>query len=34
VIAVCKGAITRQDIEVYLDAVVVADALAYRRSSP
>ncbi|HTE82716.1 MAG TPA: hypothetical protein VK634_18665 [Reyranella sp.] len=31
VIAVCKGAITRQDIEGYLDAVVVADTLAYRK---
>ena len=31
VIAVCKGAITRRDIEGYLDAVVVADTLAYRK---
>ncbi|CAN5574746.1 hypothetical protein BH10PSE6_BH10PSE6_15950 [soil metagenome] len=31
VIAVCKGALTRRDIEGYLDAVVVADTLAYRK---
>ncbi len=31
VVAVCKGTITRQDIEGYLDAVVVADTLAYRK---
>jgi hypothetical protein len=31
VVAVCKGAITRQDIEGYLDAIVVADTLAYRK---
>jgi len=31
VIAVCKGALTRRDIELYLDGVVVADALAYRK---
>ena len=31
VVAVCKGALTRQDIEGYLDAVVVADTLAYRK---
>ena len=31
VVAVCKGAIARQDIEGYLDAVVVADTLAYRK---
>lgn len=27
----CKGALARQDIESYLDAVVVADCLAYRK---
>ena len=31
VIAVCKDAVTRQDIEGYLDAVVVADALGFRK---
>ena len=31
VIAVCKDTITRQDIEGYLDAIVVADTLAYRK---
>jgi hypothetical protein len=31
VIAVCKGAIARRDIEGYLDAVVVANTLAYRK---
>ena len=31
VVAVCKGAVTREDIEDYLDAVVVADALGYRK---
>lgn len=31
VIAVCKGIVTRQEIEGYLDAVVVADTLAYRK---
>jgi hypothetical protein len=31
VVAVCKGPLTRKDIEGYLDAVVVADTLAYRK---
>src|SRR4051794_32498675 len=31
VVAVCKGPLTRKDIEVYLDGVVVADALSYRK---
>lgn len=31
VVAICKDAVTRQDIEDYLDAVVVADALGYRK---
>ena len=31
VVAVCKGTLTRQDIEGYLDAVVIADSLAYRK---
>lgn len=31
VIAVCKDVVARQDIEGYLDAVVVADTLAYRK---
>jgi hypothetical protein len=31
VIAVCKGTITREEIEGYLDAIVVADTLAYRK---
>jgi hypothetical protein len=31
VVAVCKGELTRRDIEGYLDAVVVADTLAYRK---
>ena len=31
IIAVCKGALARHDIEGYLDAVVVADMLAYRK---
>jgi hypothetical protein len=31
VVAVCKGATDRHDIEDYLDAVVVADALPYRK---
>jgi len=31
VVAVCKDAVTRRDVEGYLDAVVVADALGYRK---
>jgi len=31
VVAVCKDAVTRKDIEGYLDAVVVADVLGYRK---
>jgi hypothetical protein len=31
VVAVCKGVLTRKDIEGYLDAVVVADSLSYRK---
>lgn len=31
VVAVCKGPLTRQDIEAYLDAVVVVDGLSYRK---
>jgi hypothetical protein len=31
VVAVCKGPVTRQDIEGYLDAIVVADVMAYRK---
>lgn len=31
VVAVCKDAVTREDIEGYLDAVVVADVLGYRK---
>jgi len=31
VVAVCKGPLTRRDIEVYLDDVVVADGLPYRK---
>ena len=31
VIAVAKGELRRQDIETYLDEVVAADALAYRK---
>jgi hypothetical protein len=31
VVAVCKDTVTRKDIEGCLDAVVVADALAYRK---
>jgi hypothetical protein len=31
VVAVCKGPLTRKDIEGYLDGVVVADALSYRK---
>jgi hypothetical protein len=31
VIAVCKETLTRKDIEGYLDGVVVADALPYRK---
>jgi hypothetical protein len=31
VVAVCKGPLTRKDIEGYLDAVVVADAMSYRK---
>ena len=31
VVAVCKGPVTRKDIEGYLDAVVVADGLSYRK---
>jgi hypothetical protein len=31
VVAVCKDAVTRQDIEGYLDALVVADVLGYRK---
>jgi hypothetical protein len=31
VVAVCKGPLTRKDIEAYLDGVVVADALPYRK---
>ena len=31
VVAVCKGVLTRKDVEGYLDAVVVADVLPYRK---
>jgi len=31
VVAVCKGALTRKDVEDYLDAVVIADSLPYRK---
>ena len=31
VVAVCRGTVTRTDIEGYLDAIVVADALSYRK---
>src|SRR5581483_4844184 len=31
VIAVCKDTVTREDIEGYLDALVVADVLPYRK---
>jgi hypothetical protein len=31
VVAVCKGTVTRKDIEGYLDAVVIADSLSYRK---
>jgi hypothetical protein len=31
VVAVCRSTLTRQDIEGYLDALVVADVLAYRK---
>ena len=31
VVAVCKGPLTREDIQGYLDGVVVADALPYRK---
>lgn len=31
VVAVCKDVVTRQDIEGYLDAIVVADVLGYRK---
>jgi len=31
VVTVCRGAITREDIERYLDAVAVADTLTYRK---
>ena len=31
VVAVCKDAVTRHDIEDYLDAVVIAGALGYRK---
>ena len=31
VVAVCKDTVTRRDIEGYLDAVVVADLLSYRK---
>ena len=31
VIAVCKGAVTRKDIENYLDGVVLADGLSHRK---
>jgi hypothetical protein len=31
VVAVCKDAVTRRDIEAYLDAVVVADLLSFRK---
>ena len=31
VVAVCKDAVTRKDIEGYLDALVVADVLSYRK---
>ena len=31
VVAVCKGLLTRKDIEGYLDALVVADVLSYRK---
>ncbi|MBN9088241.1 MAG: hypothetical protein J0J01_15130 [Reyranella sp.] len=30
-VAVCKGTLTRKDIEGYLDAVVVADVMSYRK---
>jgi hypothetical protein len=31
IVAVCKDAVTRLDIEGYLDAVFVADVLSYRK---
>jgi hypothetical protein len=31
IVAVCKDAVTRADIEAYLDAIVVADVLSYRK---
>ena len=31
VVAVCKGKLNRKDIEDYLDAIVVADVLSYRK---
>jgi hypothetical protein len=31
IVAVCKGSVTRADIEGYLDGVVVADTLSYRK---
>ncbi|HLG45604.1 MAG TPA: hypothetical protein VKY24_05115 [Reyranella sp.] len=31
VVAVCKDVVTRRDIETYLDAVVVADLLSFRK---
>ena len=31
IVAVCKGPVTRKDIEGYLDAVVVADVMPYRK---
>jgi len=31
VVAVCKGTVTRQDIEGYLDALAVTDTLPYRK---
>jgi hypothetical protein len=31
VVAVCKDTLTRKDIEGYLDAIVLADVMAYRK---
>jgi hypothetical protein len=31
IVAVCRGPLTRADIEGYLDAVVVADVMSYRK---
>src|SRR4051812_37536726 len=31
IVAVCKGTLSRQDIEGYLDAVVLADGLPHRK---